>query len=176
MAEYYYFAASLPMLRMDREAPMSYSDFMSKAAEHLSKSDYSDLSLAVFGGSTGDATLPIVREWQDFAGRLSASICRIRAERLGFAGYDDAEVDRTLDGAAREIVENKDPLEGEKAILSLYFDFLTSREKGSPFSSTALMIYALKLQILERANAFDEKRGRAEFDRLYKVIEGNIKR
>ena len=68
-----------------------------------------------------------------------------------------------------------DPLEGEKAVLSLYFDFLTSRENGSPFSSEALMIYALKLQILERMNAFDEEKGRAEFDRLYEAIEGNIK-
>ena len=72
-------------------------------------------------------------------------------------------------------MENKDPLEGEKAMLSLYFDFLTSRESGSPFSSAALMIYALKLQILERANAFDEAKGREEFDKLYSVIEGNIK-
>ena len=37
------------------------------------------------------------------------------------------------------------------------------------------MIYALKLQILERMNAFDEEKGRAEFDRLYEAIEGNIK-
>lgn len=175
MAEYYYFAASLPMLRMDREAPMSYASFMEKASGHLSKRDFSDLSLAVFGARNGDASLEIVREWQEYAGKLSTAINKVRAERLGFPGYAH-DVDKSLENTARDIVENKDPLEGEKAILSLYFDFLSEREKGDPFSSTALMIYALKLQILERVNAFDESKGRTEFDSIYKVIENNIKR
>lgn len=176
MAEYYYFAASLPMLRMDREAPMSYETFMEKASEQLSSRDFSDLSLAVFGARNGDASLEIVREWQEYAGKLSMAINKIRAEHLGFAGYAAPDIDKTLENTARDIVENKDPLEGEKAVLSLYFDFLSEREKGSPFSSTALMIYALKLQILEKVNAFDESKGRTEFDNLYKVIESNIKR
>ena len=176
MSEYYYFAASLPMLRMDREAPMSYAEFMERASEHLSESDYRNLRLAVFGTEEGEASIPVVREWQEYAGHLRAAINRIRAERLGFKGYASDSMDRSLEPVARAIVENRNPLEGEKVILSLYFDFLTSRETGSPFSSSALMIYALKLQILERAGAFDEKKGRAEFDKLYSAIEKTIKR
>ena len=174
MAEYYYFAASLPMLRMDKEIPITYSEFMAKAEEQLSRSDFSDLKLAVFNSDDKKAALPIVREWQEFQGNLSKAICRVRAERLGFSGYEKA-VDKNLESLARDIVE-KNPLDGERAILSLYFDFLSSHETGSPFSSASLMIYALKLQILEKANAFNEAKGRAEFDKLYKVIEGNIKR
>lgn len=176
MSEYYYFAASLPMLRMDKEPPISYSAFMAEAAKQLSRSDYSDLQHAVLEAGDGDVSLPIVREWQVFAGRLNAAICSVRAERLGFSGYAPDAADREMEAAAREIVDNPDPLEGEKAILSRYFDFLTSRETGSPFSSSALMIYALKLQILERAGAFDEKKGRTEFDKLYSAIEKTIKR
>ncbi len=176
MAEYYYFAASLPMLRMDREAPMSYSTFMEKASEHLSERDYSDLCLAVFGSTSDEASLRIVREWQEYAGHINALLNKVRAERLGFSGYSADREDKALENTLRDIVENKDPLEGEKAILALYFDFLTSREESTPFSSRALMIYALKLQILERMNAFDEVKGRAEFDKLYGVIEGKIKR
>ncbi len=174
MAEYYYFAASLPMLRTDREVPISYASFMEKAAEQLSRKDFADLSLAVFGEKEERASLSIVREWQDYAKHLENALCTVRSERLGFSGYG-REGDKSLEGIAENIVNNLDPLEGEKAVLSLYFDFLTSRETGSPFSSEALMIYALKLQILERMNAFDENKGRAEFDKLYKVIEGNIK-
>ena len=176
MAEYYYFAASLPMLRMDKDIPISYSEFMEKAKGYLSRRDYNDLKLAVFSSGEEKASLPIVREWQEFQNSLSKAICRIRAERLGFSGYEDRNIDRNIESLARDIVENKNPLEGQKAILGLYFDFLSSRESGSPFSSASLMIYALKLQIMEKANAFDEEKGRAEFDKLYKVIEGNIKR
>ena len=144
MAEYYYFATTLPMLRMDGDPPITYSDFMAAASEHLSKKDYHDLSMAVFGENSGGASIPIVREWQAFAGRLSSAINRVRASRLGFSGYDAGEEDRALEERAREIVESMDPLEGEKAVLSAYFDFLSSHESGSPFSSKALMIYAHK--------------------------------
>ena len=174
MAEYYYFAASLPMLRTDKDIPISYPEFMEKAADQLSKRDYENLTFAFFDHKDDKATLPIVKEWQDFAYRLDNALSSVRAEHLGFSGYS-RNVDKSFESIARDIVENKDPLEGEKAVLSLYFDFLTSRENGSPFSSEALMIYALKLQILERMNAFDEEKGRAEFDRLYEAIEGNIK-
>ena len=174
--EYYYFAASLPMLSMGKELPITYSAFMEKAKEQLSRKDYEDLQLAVFSSSDKEAEIPIVRSWQEYARSVQSILCRIRAEILGFSGYGGYEIDRTLESSLRSIVENKDPLEGEKAILSLYFDFLTSREPSSPFSSAALMIYALKLQLIEKANAFDEAKGRAEFERLYQNIESNIKR
>ncbi len=175
MAEYYYFAASLPMLRMDREAPLSYDDFMHLASEHLSKRDYSDIQHAVLSGLEGDVSLPVVREWQEYALKLSRAINHARSERLGFSGYGKGSGEKELDEKARDIVMMDDPLEGERAVLSLYFDFLTSRESGSPFSSAALMIYALKLQILERSRAFDAEKGRRAFDRLYGSIEERIK-
>ena len=174
MAEYYYFASTLPMLSMDREPPVTYEEFMRSASEHLSKKDYHDLSMAVFGENSGGASIPVVRDWQFFAGRLSSAINRIRASRLGFSGYENGETDREMEERARDIVENRNPLEGEKAVLSAYFDFLSSYESGSPFSSKSLMIYALKLQLIERLRAFDEKKGRAEFDRLYSSIEEDI--
>ena len=174
MSEYYYFAASLPMLRMDRAVPMSYKAFMSQAAEHLSPRDYKDLQLAVFSPSEEKASLPIVRDWKSFTTRLQRAVNKARAERLGFSGWECGS-DKEMDAKAHEIVD-MNPLEGERAMLSLCFDFLSSRETGSPFSSSQLMIYALKLQILERSNAFDREKGRAEFDKLYSDIEGKIKR
>ena len=108
MSEYYYFAASLPMLRMDKEPPISYSAFMAEAAKQLSRSDYSDLQHAVLEAGDGDVSLPIVREWQVFAGRLNAAICSVRAERLGFSGYAPDAADREMEAAAREIVDNPD--------------------------------------------------------------------
>ena len=73
MAEYYYFAASLPMLRTDKDIPISYPEFMEKAADQLSKRDYENLTFAVFDHKDDKATLPIVKEWQDFAYRLDGN-------------------------------------------------------------------------------------------------------
>ena len=175
MAEYYYFAATLPMLTIGRPLPITYSEFMEKAKDNLTKKDYKDLEKAVFSATTGDASNPLVKEWQAYAASISKVMAKERADKLGFTGYGgDSAADKLLRDKIKDIVENKDPLEGEKAILGMYFDFLSSREGGSPFSSKALMIYALKLQIMEREQSFTEEKGRAEFDSLYKAIETDI--
>ena len=91
MAEYYYFAATLPMLSMDREAPITYSAFMEQAKAHLTRRDYSDLEKAVMAAADGDAKLPLVRAWQAYAGRIRRLMNSYRAARLGFPGYEARE-------------------------------------------------------------------------------------
>ena len=175
MAEYYYFAATLPMLTIGKPLPITYADFMEKAKDNLSKKDYRDLEKAVFSPSAEDASNPLVKEWQAYSTALNRVLAKERADRLGFTGYEgDSGADKLLRDKVKDIVDNKDPLEGERALLSMYFDFLSSREGGSVFSSTALMIYALKLQIMELDQSFTQEKGRAEFDSLYKDIETDI--
>ena len=174
MAEYYYFASTLPMLVMGRETPISYEEFLASAERQLSKRDYQSLRSLSFRSDEVPST-KIAREWKDYRDKIESLIVSERAGKLGFDGYDDAEgVDKSLRDRIHSIVNDLDPLEAEKAVLSIYFDFLSSREGGSPFSTEALMIYALKLQLMERAEAFSEEKGQAEFDRLYKAIETDI--
>ena len=174
MAEYYYFASTLPMLVMGRETPISYEDFMTAAERQLSKRDYQSLRSLSFQSSEAPSTR-IAKEWKEYRDRIESLIVSERASLLGFEGYGEGEsADKALRDRIHSIVTELDPLEAEKAVLSLYFDFLSSREGGSPFSTEALMIYALKLQLMERAAAFSEEKGQAEFDRLYKAIETDI--
>ena len=99
----------------------------------------------------------------------------VRAEKLGFPGYEVVSGgEKIFEDRIRSIVEDLNPLEGERALLGMYFDFLSSREGGSPFSSRALMIYSLKLQLMERSSSFSQEKGLSEFDRLYKEIETDI--
>ena len=175
MAEYYYFASTLPMLDMTKEAPISYSGFMAAAKDNLSARDYRDLEKAVLSPSGDSAKLPVVRSWQEYVGKIRRMMNSMRAQKLGFPGYERKESgDRLLEEKIRRIIEDLDPLQAERAVLSLYFDFLSSEEDGSPFSSRALMIYALKLQLIERSSSFSEEKGSKEFDRLYKTIEEDI--
>ena len=74
----------------------------------------------------------------------------------------------------RKLVDNPNPLEAEKEILALYFDFLDKHQVASPFSTEALMIYGLKLQIKEKAKGFKRDKGKAEFDRLFANIQKEI--
>ena len=43
MAEYIYFAASLPSVWMDKPSPMKYEEFLSKAKEQLNDKDFAEL-------------------------------------------------------------------------------------------------------------------------------------
>ena len=110
----------------------------------------------------------------ELIGTSDTSVIRT-ARKLGFAGYETVSGgEKIFEDRIRSIVEDMNPLEGERALLGMYFDFLSSREGGSPFSSRALMIYALKLQLMERSSSFSQEKGLEEFDRLYKEIETDI--
>ena len=175
MAEYYYFASSLPMLVMGKESPISYDEFMEMAGRYLSKKDYESLLSLSTESFEADPSSRIAKEWKVFHDRIETLLVQERASVLGFEGYGKSEgEDKALRDRIHSIVSDMDPLEAEKAILAMYFDFLSSCSGGSPFSTETLMIYALKLQLMERASAFSQEKGQTEFDRLYKEIETDI--
>ena len=177
MAEYYYFVASLPSVWMDKEAPITYKEFMRQAKEQMSKKDYRDLELVSFSPEEGTASSKIAREWYSFSYTLSEMITEERARRLGLENKEykaRCEKNKAIEDKVRKLVDNPNPLEAEKEILSLYFDFLDKHPVASPFSTEALMIYGLKLQIKEKVKGFKRDKGRAEFDRLFENIQKEI--
>lgn len=178
MAEYIYFVASLPSVWMDKEAPLSYAEFMEKASEQLSKKDYAELAKATFSHEEGKATSRIVQDWDRFNYRLKELMTEARAKKLGLGEMScykaRSDRDAELEKKAAQIVAMKNPLQAEEAILSLYFDFLSSHQVSSQFSLEALIIYGLKLQIKEKVKAFDKEKGEAEFNRLYSDIQKEI--
>ena len=174
MSEYYYFGASLPMLRMNQAPPISYEAFIRACRENLRPSDMKNMSLAVLSGEDGDASIKVVKAFRDYASSLSHAINHERAKRLGFPGYDEVSADAAVSERAKRIAGLLDPLQAEREILSSYFDFLSSYERSTPFSAESLMVYSLKLQIMELSSSFSLEKGRMEFDRLYKRIEAEI--
>ena len=163
MAEYIYFAASLPSVWMDKPSPMKYEEFLAKAKEQLSEKDYSELEKASFSHREGKVTNRIVKDWDIKNGKGDDPRYQPLSPR-----------DENLEKKAKEILSISNPLEAEKAILGEYFQFLSSHPVSSPFSLDALIIYGLKLQIKERVAAFSEEKGREEFDRLYRDIQNVI--
>lgn len=178
MAEYIYFAASLPSVWMDKPSPMTYEEFLLKAKEQLNHKDYLELEKASFSHREGKASNRIVKDWDSFNYCFSEMLVEERAKKLGRGDCLEYKSrvprDENLEKKAKEILSISDPLEAEKAILSQYFDFLSSHPVSSPFSLDALIIYGLKLQIKERASSFVEEKGRREFDRLYGDIQNVI--
>ncbi len=179
MGQYYYFAASLPSVWMDKEAPISYKAFMDLAKGNLSKGDYRDLKKATFEPkSDKDIKSPIVKAWASFNYKLNEILTEERAIRLGWDknGQYKAKCqdDPQLRESLRKIVDEENPLKAERDILSLYFDFLNKYSESSPFSTEALMIYALKLQIKEKEKSYSTEVGKSEFNKLLGNIQSQI--
>ena len=178
MAEYYYFVASLPSVWMDKEAPITYKEFLSRASEQLSRTDFEDLKKATFNVETNRKTKSkVVKDWENFEWKLNELLTEERAKNLNW-DVDKYKAkctpDRLLSEKLKKIVESPNPLKAEKEILDMYFEFLENHEVSSPFSTEALMIYALKLQIKEKAESFSKEKGRKEFDKLYGELEKQI--
>ncbi len=177
MANYYYFASSLPSLYMDKESQITYEEFMKRAKDQMSAKDYSDLEEITFRPSGEKAKLSLVREWESLVYRINEILTEERAKKLGL---DDKEYkarclpDKVIEDRVKHILDMPNPLEAERAILNLYFDFLSEHETSDPFSTKALMIYSLKLQIKEKAAGFDRDKGKKEFDRLFGDVKKDI--
>ena len=71
-------------------------------------------------------------------------------------------------------VGGKNPLEAEKALLSLQLRKLDELIGMHYFDERALFGYALKLKLLERKNIFDQKKGKTELDRILVGLQKQI--
>lgn len=171
MANYYYLVSSLPMLSLDQDLPMPYSSFLSMCKSSMSQSDYEEISKAKLSPEKG-AKNHLMRKWEDYLTSVSSTLKEERSRKLGWE-FEKGEyvADQTLKQRIHEAVFNKNPLDGEMEILALYFDFLDENTPFDGFSLEALMIYALKMQIIERVRAFSQEKGRAEFRTLYGRIQ-----
>lgn len=171
MAKYYYLISSLPMLSLENEPAISYQDFLSRCREQLSDSDFKELEKAVFSKTDG-ARHPLMRRWEHYINDVNSILKDERSRKLGWEteGFSNVNNPALRDRIHRASF-SMNPLEGEKEILAIYFDFLDSCGSSDPFDVEALMIYALKIQIIERMNVFDMEKGRREFRRLFSSIQ-----
>ena len=83
MAEYIYFAASLPSVWMDKPSPMKYEEFLEKAKEQLSEKDFAELEKASFAHREGKVTNKIVKDWDNFNFTFSEMLVSQRAIKNG---------------------------------------------------------------------------------------------
>ncbi len=174
MSEYYYLVATLPMLRRDMKEYMSHSEFLSICKGKVSERDYIQLENATLSG-TGTCSGAFMKDFTHFRSMVEKELASQRAARLQFqdARYENkGDRESRITERVRKAVSEDNPLEGERIILSLYWDYLEEHVgNGHYFDLTFLLSYSLRLQILSRLSLFDLDRGNAEFERLF----GNLR-
>lgn len=184
MSPYYYVASTLPLLSFDEERPPSSTEFLDMCRDRLEPEDFSLLERAALtpNGDPSAVDLEfetlldgphVVAAWLSWESRLRDELIRLRAPKL------DVDGGRHLSGAAyttgvyeiaREAVVAASPLEGEEILDRARWRYLDELEVGHFFDVAKLIIYYLKVQILERRSLFDRKHGEQRFGALYSAI------
>ena len=178
MGNYYYIVPTLPALKSDMNEYMSLDDFLKLCKGYLSKKDYEILSHATLNGSDEVKGNHFIKEFSHFRSMVDSALIDERAKKLGL--NDDEYVNKgEKENRIREVVKkavySNDPLESEKLILKLYWDFLEKEiGLGHYFDLTFLISYALRLQILKRLSVFTLEKGNEEFSKLFGTLKEEI--
>jgi hypothetical protein len=164
--KYYYLVASLPRLEFDKRPPISREEFLSESEKWLDEAGYRMLaSVDIKDRSPKSSGRGALEEWRAYDAALRDGLASVRKARK------EGQREKTP-AAFKEIFEEGTPLLMEKRLERMRWDFLDEEEFGRHFDLDSLVIYNLKLQILERLSSFDKEKGKEVFEGLCEVNYG----
>jgi len=159
MDKYYYFVSQLPFLTFGEESYIDRKRFLDEAGKWLSDKDFSmisGVSLNNFYPEDGDNE--VLAKYKNFEMALREEIASFRKNES-----------RARATSLNLNLNEGTPLEIERALLHLRWEFIESLEEGHFFDLEILILHFLKIQVLERLLTFDREKGIAVFDKLCEV-------
>ena len=181
MVEYYYLLSSLPMLNFYGEPPLPYPDFVEQCALWLSERNLHQLRLAridIENIPPEKVHNDLLNRWVSFENTLRNELVKIRSKTLQIPEEKYLRPESAFDPGARSLVhqaiETPSPHQAEVELLKIRWDFLTHHEAGHYFDLTALIIYGLKLQLLDRMKDFKEAKGQQILEQLVALVHSTV--
>ena len=148
MSNMVYLMTSLPSLTFGQVPPISMDEFKDDAKKQLSKRHYKVLESVD------------IQKLKTNSGKKNIALLLKEVQKdLSEAREAKAENRQAKLGRLPKNVFVGNPLEREKKIMQWQWDELTDIEAGKTFSLTEVLVYKLKLQILDRMNSFDDEKG-----------------
>ena len=177
LTQYYYLVASLPLLRFTDAPPFSSRTWLEKCREQVAENDFALLARIALDKlelRRGDHAL-----WQAYSAwetALRNELARQRAQRLGVDAEPflrDAPFYSGMSALAKEALGAGTPRAVENELDLKRWSYLEELETGTRFDLGQLIVYRLKLLLLERKNRFQPKTGRESFAQEYARILNN---
>jgi len=163
MDKYFYMVSQLPTLVFDRDNPITTETFLEEAEKWLSKSDLKTLKSIQIFWDTSDSKGPAIwKSYIDFEDQFRYEIGLWRQSRREGHEYKPETFQPAL-------VKEGNPLEVEKMLLQKRWDILDAEEAEHHFDLGFLILYFLKLQILDKLSVFDHDMGMEKFKTISKV-------
>jgi len=175
--KYYYFVASLPMLSFGVRPPMANEEFISFLEEFLTPGDLRIIknALLIPARKDGQGQSTLLR-WMEFEDALRNELVNFRAKKLG---RDPREYfrgayipDPYIAAVIAEAAGTDSPLLVERKIDLARWEKLGELELFHYFDLQFLIVFYLKLQILNKWDSIRAEKGRAVLDRLLQPPKG----
>ncbi len=174
MAQYYFTASSLPLLTIDSKPGISKEDFLSSCDLHMSDKDYNILiNSSIQIPDNEEALHGVSSKCWAWEKSLRNELVKLRASNMSLSADNYIKEGEVVFGTHRiagEAFKIESPLDAENYLNAARLAYLESLTVGHYFDLTFLVVYYLKLQILERASFFDSEKGFDKYQTIYKNI------
>ncbi len=165
---YYYLIASLPTIAFDQAMPVDYDDFLADCQRMLSEKDFDVLKKATLDhDQSGDQSRMLIT-LAHINRQIRNQWVRVRAKALDkdASGYirDDGGFDREAEEVVQQAHHAAHPLEADQYLSRYLWQKFDEMAQGHFFDLDCLIVYALKLQILERQQQMTQEHGMKIFD------------
>ena len=161
--KYYYLISSLPYLDFDKPLTIDREWFLDEAKKWLTDKDLKILkSLDMDNFSVLSSDTDIIKEQKAFEEALRKDLKEARIIRRD-------NLDEKPPKQIRDVFQKANPLEMEKALLKKRWDFIEEIDLDYHFDLNALILYCMKLMILERLASFNKEDGLHVFENSCEV-------
>ncbi|MCF6335678.1 MAG: DUF2764 domain-containing protein [Spirochaetales bacterium] len=179
MGNYYYAVSSLPFLVFDVEPVITMLEFNDICNSAVSSADMKIIDSVVLSETDrADVDIPLLAEWRAWEGSLRNELAKLRGSDMEVL-YDswlrDIEINTGAPLVARNAFKAESPLLAENVIDRGRWSFLDEIEVGHYFDIEKILVYSLRLQILERKQMFTSHRGEANFNVIYENIKEAVR-
>ncbi len=163
MDKYYYLIAELPALFFGKEPGISVEKFLEEAQNWMDAKDYQVLSQVDLNDFAADKKLDqVYDQFRAFESSIRSDIGLWREAQKRDQEYKPANFSVST-------IKEGNPLEIELRFMEIRWQFIDELEREHHFDLGFLILYYLKLQILQRYFIFNKEQGLKKFQKLCEV-------
>ena len=178
MSQYYYVVASLPLLRYDEQPPITRDYFLTACEGNIEHRHFLLVSRAgIENFDTIDSGSPALDSWTNWEINLRNTLVELRARKTGADPslyLRDCSYVPGASQVAQEAFSLESPLEAEELLGRGRWNYLDYLEAGHYFDEEKLVLYSLKLQIVERRVQRRAERGEEAFREIVSKVKDSI--
>ena len=160
---FYYLISSLPELFLDKKPLITQGSLLEECAKWLSPEQMKTLQdIAVLNTDFSSEKENLSDQWKTFDMALLSQLANVRSFRK-------QKLQVVPEIMVQDIEKETDPLKKEYIIAQKQLEYLSEIVQGHEFDLDYVMVYYLKLLIIERINSFNKEKGQEVFQSLCEV-------